>query len=93
MGLFAGRRRKRALLDGPPALSAGGTPLGELWTVHNRRYDMRGFAAAHPGGAAAIALGRGRNCTELFESYHSLADQVSPAQGRKGTVLKSSYQP
>ncbi|CAE8597541.1 unnamed protein product, partial [Polarella glacialis] len=29
----------------------------------------------HPGGYDAIALGQGRNCTELFESYHSLANE------------------
>ncbi len=70
------RRRKRALLEGSPALSASGTPLEELWTVHNRRYDMRKFVSAHPGGAAAIQLGQGRNCTELFESYHSLSNET-----------------
>ena len=42
--------------------------------MHNRRYDLRAFVKHHPGGAQAIGLGRGRNCTELFESYHSLTD-------------------
>jgi cytochrome b involved in lipid metabolism len=36
------------------------------------------FVARHPGGVDAIMLGKGRNCTELFESYHSLTDK--PAQ-------------
>ena len=49
-------------------------PHEDLWTVHNRRYDLRDFMRSHPGGVDAIVLGRGRNCTELFESYHSLAD-------------------
>lgn len=71
----AGRRRKRTLVEGPPALSAAGMPLDELWTVHNKRYDMSQFVASHPGGAAAIKLGQGRNCTELFESYHSLSNE------------------
>lgn len=31
--------------------------------------------ARHPGGVDAIRLGQGRNCTELFESYHSLTDK------------------
>ena len=47
----------------------------QLWTVHNKRYDLTGFVARHPGGVQAIELGRGRNCTTLFESYHSLADE------------------
>jgi len=46
-----------------------------LWTVHNKRYDLKSFVKAHPGGRDAILLGQGRNCTELFESYHSLADE------------------
>jgi len=46
-----------------------------IWTVHNRRYDLTAFVEKHPGGAFAINLGRGRSCTELFESYHSLADE------------------
>lgn len=49
--------------------------LDSLWTVHNRRYDLNDFVARHPGGIDAISLGKGRNCTELFESYHSLANE------------------
>lgn len=82
----ASRRRKRAALEGPPVLSAAGTPLDELWTVHNKRYDMRRFVASHPGGAAAILLGQGRNCTELFESYHSLSNEA-----RVAAALKRCY--
>jgi delta11-fatty-acid desaturase len=49
-------------------------PMFEMfWTIHNKRYDMRNFVEKHPGGIDAITLGQGRNCTELFESYHSLA--------------------
>lgn len=46
-----------------------------IWTVRNRRYNLTAFVEQHPGGASAINLGRARNCTELFESYHSLADE------------------
>ena len=49
-------------------------PHADLWTVHNKRYDLREFMRSHPGGVDAIGLGRGRSCTELFEAYHSLAD-------------------
>lgn len=71
----ARRRRLRLRLYGPPPADSAGTPLDELWTIHNKRYDMRRFVAAHPGGAGAIRLGMGRNCTELYESYHSLANE------------------
>lgn len=54
--------------------------------MHNRRYDLRDFMSRHPGGIDAIMLGRGRNCTELFESYHSLADQK-----RVRRVLEAHY--
>ena len=69
------RMRQRADAAGPPPVDSKGTPLDELWTIHNKRYDMRSFVAAHPGGAGAIRLGMGRNCTELYESYHSLANE------------------
>lgn len=47
----------------------------DLFTIHNKRYSIPAdFIARHPGGVDAILLGRGRNCTELFESYHSLSD-------------------
>ena len=49
--------------------------LANLWTVHNKRYNLGPFVKAHPGGVDAILLGKGRNCTELFESYHSLSDE------------------
>lgn len=44
-----------------------------------QRYAVpEAFVARHPGGVDAIRLGQGRNCTELFESYHSLSER--PAQ-------------
>jgi len=46
-----------------------------LWTIHNKRYDLRDFVEQHPGGVDAISLGQGFNCTELFESYHGLAKE------------------
>jgi fatty acid desaturase len=40
----------------------------KLWIVHGKRYDLSRFA--HPGGSYALSLGRGRDCTVLFETYH-----------------------
>jgi len=51
------------------------TDLKRIWTIHNKRYDVCSFVDQHPGGRTAILLGKGRNCTELFESYHSLTEK------------------
>jgi fatty acid desaturase len=69
------RRRRRLEAEGTQSV-AEAARVQPLWTVHNRRYDLRKFVAAHPGGAGAICLGQGRNCTALFESYHSLANEA-----------------
>lgn len=51
----------------------------DLWTVHGKRYDLSAFVARHPGGRIAIECGRGRDCTEMFETYHNLVsgDKIS----------------
>ena len=41
------------------------------WYLHGKAYDFSPFASRHPGGAQAINLGKGRDCTALFESYHT----------------------
>jgi hypothetical protein len=46
-----------------------------LWTIDNKRYDLSSFVRRHPGGSTAILLGRGRNCTVLFYSYHAVTRQ------------------
>ena len=40
------------------------------WVIHGRKFDLTDFVKKHPGGTRAIGFGRGRDCTELFESYH-----------------------
>lgn len=55
-----------------------------IWTIHQRRYDLSDFADRHPGGALAIDLGRNRDCTVLFESYHALTSRA-----RLQAILKS----
>jgi len=50
------------------------TDISKLWVLHGRFYDLQPFMARHPGGAYNLLLGRGRDCTELFESVHSLSD-------------------
>jgi fatty acid desaturase len=46
-----------------------------VWTIHGKKYDLSSFSAKHPGGAWALELGRNRDCTGLFESYHHFADR------------------
>eukprot|EP00448_Togula_jolla_P042085 CAMPEP_0170628900 /NCGR_PEP_ID=MMETSP0224-20130122/32992_1 /TAXON_ID=285029 /ORGANISM="Togula jolla, Strain CCCM 725" /LENGTH=471 /DNA_ID=CAMNT_0010956479 /DNA_START=91 /DNA_END=1509 /DNA_ORIENTATION=+ len=41
-----------------------------LWRIHGVDYDLKAFEKVHPGGPIAIHLGRGEDCTLLFESYH-----------------------
>ncbi len=47
-----------------------------LWEIHGRYYDIsENFVKVHPGGSHAILLGKGRDCTALFESYHPFTKQ------------------
>ena len=39
--------------------------------VRGKVYDVSSFIEKHPGGADQIALGAGRDISQLFESYHS----------------------
>lgn len=51
------------------------TPDWSLWYIHGRAYDLTTFMDRHPGGADALKLARGRDCTALFESYHPFTDK------------------
>jgi len=46
-----------------------------VWLIHGKLYDLNSWAAHHPGGAHALDLGRNRDCTGLFESYHVFLDR------------------
>jgi cytochrome b involved in lipid metabolism len=46
-----------------------------LWTIRGELYDLNDYVSFHPGGKEAILLGRGRDCTALFESYHPFTQQ------------------
>ncbi len=43
----------------------------DLWILHGQAYDFTDFVKHHPAGEKAILLGKGRDCTVLFESYHT----------------------
>ncbi|KAG2491002.1 hypothetical protein HYH03_010674 [Edaphochlamys debaryana] len=57
------------LQGGPPETPK---PPHDYWVIHGQVYDLASWIASHPGGTDAILLGRGRDCTELFEQYHVL---------------------
>jgi len=46
-----------------------------LWVIHGVEFDLSDFVQRHPGGVEAIELGRGRDCTAMFESYHPFTDK------------------
>jgi hypothetical protein len=66
-------RSHRAKLASLAAKSS--PPPSTLWTIHGVDYDLAEFVSRHPGGEQAILLGRGRDCTALFESYHPFTNQ------------------
>ena len=43
----------------------------ELWLIHGKYYDLSSYIEKHPGGSHMILLGKGKDCSELFESVHS----------------------
>jgi Cytochrome b5-like Heme/Steroid binding domain len=44
-----------------------------IWTIHGVDFDLTDFV--HPGGSEALELGRGRDCSALFESYHPFTEK------------------
>jgi len=60
-----------------PTLAVGGVACApDLWVIHGKYYDFEPFISRHPGGVEMISLGRGRDCTEMFESIHSLSHRA-----------------
>jgi cytochrome b involved in lipid metabolism len=48
--------------------------VDDVWVIHGEAYDLSSFVERHPGGKLAISLGKGRDCTAMFESYHALTN-------------------
>jgi len=57
-----------------PLFVAPDDPDKDVWIIHGKRYDLQPYLDRHPGGIPALEMARGRDCTELFESYHSQSD-------------------
>merc|ERR1719419_22083 len=41
-----------------------------LWRIHDDLYDLSSFEKSHPGGMDWLALTKGTDCTEAFETFH-----------------------
>jgi len=42
----------------------------ELWVINKKVYDLSSFYKHHPGGGYILKRCKGRDCTDLFYSYH-----------------------
>ena len=60
-------KNKKQLSD---KVSVQNKDKSELWNIYGTFYNLEEFVTRHPGGVNAIELGKGRDCTALFESYH-----------------------
>jgi len=64
-----------------------------LWFIHGKAYDLSEFMHRHPGGCRAMEVSRGRDCTELFESYHSLTDKPRAIMEKFCVGVQENYNP
>ena len=59
--------------------------------VHGKVYDVSSFINQHPGGADQIALGAGRDISQVFESYHSDKGFEMLERFYVGDLISSEY--
>ena len=71
-------RRKDGLMAKPSiktyslaAVANHSTPLDCWVVVRDKVYDVTAWVPQHPGGAL-IYISAGKDCTQLFDSYHPL---------------------
>jgi len=65
----------------------------EFWYIHGKAYDLTNFIERHPGGPRALLLTRGRDCTEMFESYHCLTDKPKQVMSKFEVGVQHDYKP
>jgi hypothetical protein len=63
------------LTEGNSVPIVANAPKENLWRIHGKDFDLEDFVDSHPGGKEAILLGRGRDCTAMFESYHPFTNR------------------
>lgn len=60
-----------------------------IWLIEGEAYDLSKFR--HPGGPIALELGKNRDCTMLFKSYHPFTEK--PKQILQKYKVKTSKLP
>eukprot|EP01084_Bolivina_argentea_P256335 431539_1 len=45
------------------------------WIINGKVYDLTSWIPYHPGGSNMLLMNKGRDCTELFMTYHILSDR------------------
>jgi hypothetical protein len=65
-----GKEKDVPRINGATAATQSSSDDNGTWIIHGARYDLSAYVQLHPGGKEAILLGKGRDCTALFESYH-----------------------
>ncbi|KAL6055315.1 heme binding [Balamuthia mandrillaris] len=63
----------------------------KYWAIHGEYYDLSSFVERHPGGEEMLLVGKGRDCTELFESVHALSQLNLKALLAKYKVERSVW--
>ena len=63
-----------------PAEDDDDVPAG-VWRIHGRDYDLSSWVDEHPGGSMMILLGKGTDCTILFETYHTFNEPRKRLRG------------
>ncbi|EGC31437.1 hypothetical protein DICPUDRAFT_39933 [Dictyostelium purpureum] len=65
----------------------------DIWIiVDGKVYDITKWLPIHPGGKEALLLAAGRDCTNLFESYHPMSDKPQSIIGKFEIGYISSYE-
>lgn len=61
--------------------------------IHDKLYDLKGFADKHPGGKDWITLTEGTDITEQFETHHmhGKAEQLLPKLFVRDAKLPRNY--
>lgn len=49
--------------------------ISNYWIINDKVYNLEPFLQKHPGGSYILELNRGRDCTELFYSYHIMSSK------------------
>jgi len=62
------------------------------WIIDGTAYDFANFIKRHPGGSAAISLGKGLDCTELFKTYHVMRNPPESLLQKFVVPLEEPYQ-